>query len=461
MTAHNSWTQALLDELKAVTGVPINATQEACESASQDFGGIVHGAADGVALPGDTDDLQRVVRFASERNLKLTVRGGGLSQSGQSIPRRGLSLDVRRLDTLARGVTREGTAFIHCGPGTTWQQLVDFAGPALLPRVMPLNPGLTIGGTLAAGGIGSTSHRYGPAVGQVQALDVIVGSGELVHCSPTQRPEVFRAALGGGGRAGVIARAEVPLRPVPTAVRTYYLLYDSFDVFLADQELIVTSDRADHLEGFASGAVQGMRKGPSGRRAPFAQWFFGLHISIEHAHGRVPDDASVLEGLRPTKVLHIEDDTPLTFAARYSGRFDAMRLTDAWSQAHPWLEVIVPVALANTLIPRALELLPVFLGDGHRITRIAAPALDTSMVYPERTPCVTFAVLPMGVHPRLLPIALGALQAVHDMFITAGAKRYVSGWLPDDFSWREHYGSLYEQVVASRLTVDPTGVFSA
>ena len=269
----------------------------------------------------------------------------------------------------------------------------------------------------------------GPAVSNTLAVDVVTGRGDLVRCGPTTERPTFDAVLGGVGRYGVITRVELALRAVPPCVRTFYLLYDDLETMLDDQRSLAESRRADHLEGFCAATVQGLKKGPSGRRMPFALWSYGLHFSIEHDAGRAPGPDEALAGLRPTKLMHVEDDTSSIFASRYDVRFEAMRATGAWAQAHPWIECVLPVSAAREVIPRVLEVVPLFLGDGHRLTWIADTDRPTSLSFPERGPFLSFAILPMGLAPALRDPALRALKAVHDLLLSAGGKRYLSGWL--------------------------------
>jgi hypothetical protein len=71
---------------------------------------------------------------------------------------------------------------------------------------------LTLGGALAC-----NAHGRGltlpPIIGQVEAFDLVDGSGNLRHCSRTEHPELFRLAIGGYGLFGVVARVQLRLRP--------------------------------------------------------------------------------------------------------------------------------------------------------------------------------------------------------------------------------------------------------
>jgi cytokinin dehydrogenase len=417
-----TWTPDLLSALARTADV--DTSDSARAEASRDWGHLVRGQARGVARASSARDVQQIVRFARDHGLALTVRGGGMSQSGQSVPRDGLSLDVRALRAV--GAPDRDRLTVSAGPGATWRQLLTELLPlGLAPRVVPLNLDLTVGGTLSAGGFGSTSHRFGPAVSQVPSLSVVTDSGDSVVCGPTRERTVFDAVLGGVGRGGVIVGADLALRRVPPKVRTFYLAYDDLSSMIHDQSQL---QHADHVEAFCAATVHGLRKGPSSRRQPLVVWSYGLHVSIEHAEGNAPRAGDVLSGLKPVEVLHVEDDSAEGFASRYDVRFEAMKATGTWGYEHPWVECVLPLDAALRVIPRALAALPMFLGDGHRIFSIADTDRPRSLKFPDRGPFVSFAVLPMGVPPGLSRPALDALRALHDLVLSEGGTRYLSGW---------------------------------
>ena len=57
-------------------------------------------------------------------------------------------------------------------------------GTGRLPRVLVDIAEATVGGTLSAGGLGTTSHRHGMQIAQVEQLEVVTGTGERYRCFP-------------------------------------------------------------------------------------------------------------------------------------------------------------------------------------------------------------------------------------------------------------------------------------
>ncbi|MCB9479385.1 MAG: FAD-binding protein [Deltaproteobacteria bacterium] len=67
----------------------------------------------------------------------------------------------------------------------------------------------TIDHQSVAGLVSTATHgtgiKYGTLSGQVAALDIIDGRGEVIHCSPTENPDTFEAARCGLGCCGLIS----------------------------------------------------------------------------------------------------------------------------------------------------------------------------------------------------------------------------------------------------------------
>ena len=451
------WTRSELSSL-AGEGLSVSVDAAGRALASTDFGNLVRGEAVAIVTPRDEDELGRALRFANTRGLSFTARGTGRSSGGQSVAKKSVTLDLSRLDRV--GAVDVERREIRCEPGARWRSVVDATLPrGLVPRVLPLNLDLTVGGTISVGGVGSTSHRFGTAAANVNAVEAVTGDGRLLSSADEQ--ELLGATLAGLGRAAVITSATLALRPAPAKVHTYYLLYDELGPWLADLERARSEQRFEHVDGFCSASVQGLRNVPGGRR-PFARWFYGLHLSIEHESGALPDRAALLGGFQPRWCVHEEENDAAAYVARADPRFEAMAKGGAFALPHPWLECMVPFESVPELLPRVLEMLPLALGDGHRVALLAPDGAPPFFALPAAQNVAIIAVLPMGVPPNVLAEVLPALRAVNALLLDNGGKRYLAGWLElDDAGWRAHYGDRYASLLEVKQRFDPKAVLRA
>src|SRR5690606_41961789 len=76
--------------------------------------------------------------------------------------------------------------------------------------------GLTLGG-----GMGWIGGKFGLAVDTLVGAEVVLASGETVHASADEHPDLYCALRGGSGTFGVVTRFDLrlhPLRQVPAAL---------------------------------------------------------------------------------------------------------------------------------------------------------------------------------------------------------------------------------------------------
>jgi FAD/FMN-containing dehydrogenase len=153
-----------------------------------------------VVTPRTVEDIVNAVKATAG---PVSIGGGRYSMGGQTATPDGTQLDMREfrgvvaLDTAARTITVRS--------GTRWrevQQALDRAGLAV--KIMQTYNTFTVGGALSVNAHG----RYigqGPLVRSVRDISLVLADGSIVSASPTNRPELFYAAVGGYGAVGVIA----------------------------------------------------------------------------------------------------------------------------------------------------------------------------------------------------------------------------------------------------------------
>lgn len=104
---------------------------------------------------------------------------------------------------------------LTCEAGITIRDLL----PLIVPQswFVPVTPGtsyVTIGGAIASDVHGKNHHGAGTFGQHVRAITVLLGTGEVVSASRTERPDLFHATCGGMGLTGVILSATIQLVPI-------------------------------------------------------------------------------------------------------------------------------------------------------------------------------------------------------------------------------------------------------
>ena len=179
------------------------------ESASRSV--LASGSPAYVLRPKSVGDVQAGVRFAASAGLVLSVRGGGHGFAGFGTNDGGVVIDLSQLADVE--ITGGERHLVRIGGGATWGQVAA----ALAPHGLAISSGDTksvgVGGLTLAGGIGWKVRKYGLALDNVAAAEVVTASGAVVRASAAQNPELFWAIRGGGGNFGIVTAFEFAAHP--------------------------------------------------------------------------------------------------------------------------------------------------------------------------------------------------------------------------------------------------------
>jgi FAD/FMN-containing dehydrogenase len=179
------------------------------ESASRTV--LASGSPAHVLRPESAGDVQAGVRFAASAGLSLSVRGGGHSYAGFGTNDGGVVIDLSRLADAE--ITDKERHLVRIGGGATWGQVAV----TLAPHGLAISSGDTksvgVGGLSLTGGIGWKVRKYGLALDNMVAAEVVTANAELVHASAQENPELFWAIRGGGGNFGIVTAFEFVAHP--------------------------------------------------------------------------------------------------------------------------------------------------------------------------------------------------------------------------------------------------------
>ncbi len=107
------------------------------------------------------------------------------------------------------------TGLLSCAAGTSLDDILK----TFVPRgwFLPVLPGtrfITVGGAIASDVHGKNHHRDGTFSAYVSSIQILLGNGECVVASPTDKAELFHATCGGMGLTGVIVSAVLRLKAI-------------------------------------------------------------------------------------------------------------------------------------------------------------------------------------------------------------------------------------------------------
>jgi FAD/FMN-containing dehydrogenase len=171
-----------------------------------------------VIEPRSVDEVIRAVRQARLHGEGLAICGGRHAMGGQQFLADATLLDMRRFARISE--LDEERGLLRVDAGSTWPDvirgyLVRADGTGSRWGIRQKQTGadrLTIGGAVAAN-IHGRCLTAAPFIDDLESLEVVVGNGEVVTCSRSERPELFRHVVGGYGLFGVVVSATLRLVP--------------------------------------------------------------------------------------------------------------------------------------------------------------------------------------------------------------------------------------------------------
>ena len=194
---------------------------------------------DFVARPESVAEIVEVMRQARADRIPVTCAGAQSSTTAASITDRGILLSLRGMDSISE--VDAGARTIRVGPGAFVADVKRKAAAAgfLFAPDPTSEEESTIGGAIACNASGARTYKYGATRRYVQALTVVMASGEIKEF---RRPNLEKNTvgyafahdpidwfIGSEGTLGVVVDAELSLLPLPAEVIGIAVFFETED----------------------------------------------------------------------------------------------------------------------------------------------------------------------------------------------------------------------------------------
>lgn len=461
-------------ELDERAGSSLRADQLTLKAAASDFGKTISRKPDHVTTPLTPGDVVEIVHYARRSKRHIKVQGTRHSTYGQGQLTNAIIVNTNLL--ASTNVVDPANQSVTLDAGAQWRSVVERTTPyGLIPPVLTDFLGLSVGGTLAVGGFGSQSFRFGTQADNIEELTVVTGTGELVICSKNVHSDLFNAVLGGMGSFGVIVKVKLNLVPAPPMIRLYKVLYTDLEPFLADQHRAAKSRQFEAIEGSAIPNSReellprfGDAPALSNLGSGSPKWLYQLKLAKGFGPDNEPDDNLIFNGLSSLSgVQAAKTLTALQYATRMDAEVEIMQARGLWQLPHQFFSVLLPTKTADTTIARALS--STHHEDMHH-GPILINMMDRDLV---KTPTVRmpgnagtstilFSAL-RNIYPATHLRAeqlLAVNRELYDNFKSLGGVLYPISAIPMALSdWHQHWGDGISQLQDAKRKYDPENIF--
>ena len=189
----------------------------------------------GVIVPGDRDEISKIMRVANREKINIIPRGAGTNICGSSVAREGgIIIAFHRLNKILEIDPESMCAVVQ--PGVVNADLQKaVAGYGLRYPPDPASMFVsTIGGNVALNAGGPRGVKYGVTRDYLLGLEVVLPSGEVINTGGKALKNVSgydltRLMCGSEGTLGILTEIIIRLIPLAPARATLQAIYSNLD----------------------------------------------------------------------------------------------------------------------------------------------------------------------------------------------------------------------------------------
>ena len=162
------------------------------------------------------NQLKDILKYAKEKNLKISIAGARHSMGGHTIYPNGIVLNMLPYKQMELDSTSN---ILTIGSGALWEDALKFLdkyGKSI--AIMQAFSSFSIGGSISVNGHG-WQKNLPPISASVISFTLLTQNGEIINCSRRENQELFKLTIGGYGLFGVIL--DVKLKVVENIALQY------------------------------------------------------------------------------------------------------------------------------------------------------------------------------------------------------------------------------------------------
>ncbi|KAK7243641.1 hypothetical protein RIF29_38447 [Crotalaria pallida] len=458
--------------------------------AARDFGNRYHSQPMALLHPKSVSDIAVIIKhiwnLGPSSQLTVAARGHGHSLQGQAQAHGGVVINMKTLNIPEMQIYAGEFPYVDVSGGELWINILhETLRYGLAPRSWTDYLHLTVGGTLSNAGVSGQAFRHGPQISNVQQLEIVTGTGEVVNCSEEHNGELFHSVLGGLGQFGIITRARILLEQAPTKVKWIRVLYADFTAFIRDQEQLIYMENAfDYIEGFViinrTGLVNNWRSSFNPQDPVQASKFksdgrtlFCLELAkyfklegTQAVNQEVEKHLSHLNYIPST--LFVTEVTYVDFLDRVHISEVKLRSKGLWDVPHPWLNLFIPKSKIHKFAEVVFGNIVTETSNGPvLIYPVKKSKWDnrTSVVMPEGDIFYLVAFLASAVPSSSGPDGLEHILNQNKRILEycerahLGVKQYLPHYNTQE-EWQAHFGPQWEVFLQRKSVYDPLAILA-
>jgi glycolate oxidase len=187
-----------------------------------------------VVKPESTQEIALTMKLANTQRIPVVARGGGTSLTGGTIPIfGGIVISFEKMDKILE--LDEENLMVIVEPGIFIMDLhAEMESKGFLYPPDPGQKSSCLGGNVNTNAGGMKGIKYGVTRDYVEALEVVLPSGDIIHLGRKTVKNSTGYALkdliiGSEGTLGIVTKMTLRLEPLPLLSTTLYVPFNNFD----------------------------------------------------------------------------------------------------------------------------------------------------------------------------------------------------------------------------------------
>lgn len=398
-----------------------------------------------IAKCANTADVVACVNFARDRNLLLSVRGGGHNYAGKAVCDGGLVVDLSAMKDIQVDAARRT---VRAQAGLRLGEFDRETQKWGLATTLGVNTDTGISGLTLGGGYGWLCGKYGLACDNLISAVVVTSDGRTIVCNEEKSEELFWGLRGAGANFGVVTELEYKLHPVGPVL-------GGMVVYSLTAEVLSFFDQYSHEAPDELTTVGVILVAPNGQPA------FG--IAVCHCE-------PVQDGEKSVKPLR-SFQTPLADTIALRPYVEMQTIFDeAWPPGrHYYNKAHIIRRLGEGVIPTILRYsndlpTPVSNIAFQQLHGAASRVPLSETAFPHRYDHFDLLVHPATDDPSDTPRMISWAQQCWESLQPFAERAVYVNALEDTVAEgerriREAYGTNYERLLALKIKLDPANLF--
>jgi len=188
-----------------------------------------------VAWPKNTDEIIKIIKYASDNGFSITPRGAGTGMAGASVPSDNcIALSLENMRKMLDVDTRNMTVVVEPGIiNGRLQKELEYLGYFYPPDPASMNI-CTIGGNVATNAGGPRAIKYGVTRDYVIGIEAVLPDGSVINTGgKTYKKatgyDLKNILIGSEGTLAITTKIRLKMLPVPEDVITLLIIFDNLE----------------------------------------------------------------------------------------------------------------------------------------------------------------------------------------------------------------------------------------